>query len=85
MIYHTLEVDKMRKQKEKHVVYGTASVGEKGQIVIPKEARDEFDIKPGDKVLVLGKEGKGIGIVKANIINKVLAKTISGLMGGNND
>ena len=75
----------MSRHKEKHIVYGTAKVGEKGQIVISKEARDDFDIKPGDNVLILGKEGKGIGIVKANVLNKVMAKTLSGIMGGKND
>jgi AbrB family looped-hinge helix DNA binding protein len=34
----------------------TATVGEKGQIVIPKQARDLFQIKPGDTLLLLGDE-----------------------------
>lgn len=42
----------------------TAKVGEKGQIVIPKEARDVFGIKPGDTLLLLGDENQGIAIVK---------------------
>lgn len=37
-------------------------VGEKGQIVIPKEARDIFDIRPGDTLLVLGDKNQGIAI-----------------------
>ena len=41
----------------------TAKVGEKGQIVIPKEARDVFNIKPGDTLLLLGDEEQGIAIV----------------------
>lgn len=41
----------------------TARVGEKGQIVIPKEAREIFGIKPGDTVLLLGDEAQGIAIV----------------------
>lgn len=41
----------------------TAKVGEKGQIVIPKEAREIFGIKPGDTVLLLGDEAQGIAIV----------------------
>lgn len=40
----------------------TVRVGEKGQIVIPKEARDVFDIQPGDTLLVLGDEKRGIAI-----------------------
>ncbi len=40
----------------------TATVGEKGQIVIPKQARDVFGIKPGDTLLLLGDEQRGIAI-----------------------
>lgn len=40
----------------------TATVGEKGQIVIPKQARDIFGIRPGDTLLLLGDEQRGIAI-----------------------
>ena len=40
----------------------TATVGEKGQIVIPKQARNLFNIKPGDTVLLLGDVNRGIAI-----------------------
>ncbi|MBR3561815.1 AbrB/MazE/SpoVT family DNA-binding domain-containing protein [Galactobacillus timonensis] len=40
----------------------TATVGEKGQIVIPKQARDIFGIKPGDTLLLLGDDKRGIAI-----------------------
>lgn len=40
----------------------TVTVGEKGQIVIPKQARDLFKIKPGDSLVLLGDEKRGIAI-----------------------
>lgn len=46
--------------------FGVVSVGEKGQIVIPAKARKVFDINPGDNLLVLGDEERGIAIVKAH-------------------
>ncbi len=48
---------------DKHFAW-TAKVGEKGQIVIPKEARDVFNICPGDTLLLLGDIERGIAIVK---------------------
>ena len=38
-------------------------IGEKGQFVIPKEARDIFDLQPGEEILVLGDKEKGIAIL----------------------
>ena len=46
----------------KHL-FGVVSVGEKGQIVIPKKARDVFGIKAGDRLVVLGDEQQGIGLM----------------------
>ena len=37
-------------------------IGEKGQFVIPKEAREMFDLQPGDEILVLGDKDRGIAI-----------------------
>ena len=41
-------------------VFGTAKVGDRGQIVIPKEARELFGIQPGDTLLILGEDKKGL-------------------------
>ena len=40
----------------------TVTVGEKGQIVSPKQARELFDIKPGNTLVMLGDEEKGLAI-----------------------
>ena len=53
-------------KKEKFI--GISKVGEKGQIVIPKEARDMFDIKPGDSIIVLCDRSRGIALLKADVI-----------------
>ena len=53
-------------KKEKYV--GISNVGEKGQIVIPKEARDMFNIQPGDSIIVLCDKSKGIALLKADEI-----------------
>ena len=68
---------------EKDKFVGISKVGEKGQIVIPKKARDIFEIKAGDNLFIMGDEEQGIAIIKAsemlnliheikNIINKNL-------------
>ena len=50
--------------------FGAVVVGERGQIVIPKEARVVFNINAGDKLLVLGDEERGLGIVhQRDLIN----------------
>jgi AbrB family looped-hinge helix DNA binding protein len=51
----------------------TAKVGEKGQIVIPSEARKIFDINPGDTLLLLGDEHQGLAIVKKSLLQQFAA------------
>lgn len=52
----------------------TVTVGTKGQIVIPKEAREVFGIEPGDSLLILADEKKGIAIPPKNTFNKYFSK-----------
>ena len=52
----------------------TVKVGEKGQFVIPKEARDIFNIKPGDTLIVLGDEKRGMAIPPKNFLSDLASK-----------
>ena len=56
-------------------VFGTAKVGDRGQIVIPKEAREFFGIEPGDTLLILGKRQTGLIVTKPEPLHD-LAKQI---------
>ena len=56
-------------------VFGTAKVGDRGQIVIPKEAREFFGIEPGDTLLILGKSETGLIVTRPETLND-LANTI---------
>ncbi len=63
------------KGKGRHM-FGSVKVGERGQIVIPKEAREIFGIKPGDLLLVLGDEARGLAIVNADDIRELALKIL---------
>ena len=49
----------------------TVTVGEKGQIVIPKEARKVFNIKPGDSLMLIGDESSGLAIITSSELTKL--------------
>jgi AbrB family looped-hinge helix DNA binding protein len=64
-------------QKPKGKFAWTVKVGEKGQFVIPKEARELFGIRPGDTLIVLADEKRGIAIPPKSTFRR-LAETIFG-------
>jgi AbrB family looped-hinge helix DNA binding protein len=71
-------VDEMiapRKERTKHL-FGSVKVGERGQIVIPKEAREIFNIRQGDILLVLGDVERGIALVKADALQEFARKIL---------
>lgn len=51
--------------------FGTARVGERGQIVIPKEARELFGIHPGDTLLILGEENTGLIVSRPELLREL--------------
>ena len=66
---------------EKGKYVGVCKVGEKGQIVIPKEARDMFNINPGDSVIVLCDKKKGMALLKADAIEEFADGILKGMNG----
>ena len=50
-------------------VFGTAKVGDRGQIVIPKEAREMFGIQPGDTLLILGDKDTGLIVSRPEVLH----------------
>jgi AbrB family looped-hinge helix DNA binding protein len=57
-------------------LFGVCKVGEKGQIVIPKEARKVFNINPGDSLLLVGDTKKGLALVKTEIFTAFAEETL---------
>lgn len=60
-------------------IFDTAKVGEKGQIVIPKEARTLFRVEPGDTLLILGDEKTGIIVTKPDVIRDAATQVFENL------
>ena len=52
-------------------------IGEKGQFVIPKEARDLFDLQPGNEILVLGDENRGLAILPKEMQQEYITRLFS--------
>lgn len=52
-------------------------IGEKGQFVIPKEARDLFDLQPGNEILVLGDENRGLAILPKGMQQEYITRIFS--------
>ena len=60
-------------------VFGTAKVGDRGQIVIPKEAREMFGIQPGDTLLILGETEAGIIVSRPEALNDLADKLLNNM------
>lgn len=63
--------------KGKHL-FGTVTVGARGQIVLPKRAREIFHIQAGDSIVVLGDEAQGIALIKADEMMGFIEKAMRG-------
>lgn len=65
-------------EDNKESMWATAKVGEKGQIVIPKEIRDLFDIRPGDTLLLMADKKQGIAIPTKALMEDYMKKIFGG-------
>ena len=59
-------------------LFGVVKVGDKGQIVIPKDARQIYDIMPGDSLMMLGDQ-KGIALLKTDVFQHIIDQAMEGL------
>ncbi|MDE7229573.1 MAG: helix-turn-helix domain-containing protein [Oscillospiraceae bacterium] len=66
-LVRNIAADSSKGGEKKHM-FGVTRVNDKGQITLPKKCREVFDIKPGDTLLLLGDEDRGIAIVKVSEI-----------------
>ena len=65
-------------EKDCRYIFGVVKVGDKGQIVIPKDARQVYDIKPGDALIMLGDE-RGIALLKTEIFQSAIDQAMGDL------
>lgn len=65
-------------EKEGKYLFGVVKVGDKGQIVIPKEARKIYDVKPGDTLMLLGDQ-KGMALLKTELFQAIIDQAMGGL------
>ena len=59
-------------------IFGVVKVGDKGQIVIPRDARKVYSIKAGDALLVLGDQ-KGMALLKTEVFQSAIEQAMEGL------
>ncbi len=65
-------------EKDGKYIFGVVKVGDKGQIVIPKDARKTYGIEPGDALILLGDQ-KGMAMIKTEIFQNVISEAMEGL------
>ena len=65
--------------KDERYFMSSVKIGPKGQIVIPKEARDMFGLQPGDTLVLLADKKKGIALQTADKLNPLLRTAFAAL------
>ena len=65
-------------EKDGKYIFGVVKVGDKGQIVIPKDARNVYGIEPGDALMLLGDQ-KGMALLKTEVFQSIIDQAMEGL------
>ena len=65
-------------EKDGKYMFGVVKVGDKGQIVIPKDARTNYNIQPGDSLMLLGDQ-KGMALLKTEVFQAIIDQAMEGL------
>ena len=66
------------KEKDEKYIFGVVKISEKGQIVIPRDARKVYDLNAGDALLLLG-DKNGMALVKTQIFQDVVGQVVEGI------
>ena len=66
---------------ESDKLYGMTTVGSKGQVVIPVEARKDLGLNPGDQLMVVGRFGKAIGLMKTEQMREIVDMVMNNVAG----
>lgn len=65
-------------EKDEKYIFGVVKVSEKGQIVIPRDARKVYDINPGDALLMVG-DKNGMALIKTEIFQDYVGQVVEGI------
>ena len=65
-------------EKDEKYIFGVVKISEKGQIVIPRDARKVYDLKPGDAMLLVG-DKNGMALLKTEIFQDVVGEIVDGI------
>ena len=65
-------------EKDEKYIFGVVKISEKGQIVIPRDARKAYDLKPGDALLLVG-DKNGMALLKTEIFQDVVSEIVDGI------
>ena len=70
-----------KRMRAKDRLYGTTTMGARGQVVIPAAARKELVLRPGDQLVVMGKFGKVLGLMKTEEMSAFVETIMKNLAG----